>query len=182
LSLYGTDPFDNTIPPVSPVSPNSAALFKATERPAGSFTGTTPISIPLFNISAGTFNIPASLNYSNGGIRWKKLPALLALVGTSLPAEGYPAWSMACLMMYLWLFKYYYQTVGWPGAHWLDNTNELLRGRLDVEPIFFILILTAIRENSILMNRAMLNLSTSCPLHLADDLRFIGYYRLDHYG
>lgn len=64
---------------VMPLAPNTAALFKLAERPAGSFTGTVPVSFPLMTVNSGPLQINLSLDYSTSGIRVEEVPGSVGL-------------------------------------------------------------------------------------------------------
>jgi YD repeat-containing protein len=78
-SLTSYSQYTGATPTVNPVSPNSAALFKAIDRPAGSFTGTTPISIPLCKVNAGDIDVPVAMTYNNGGIKLEEVAGSVGL-------------------------------------------------------------------------------------------------------
>lgn len=67
------------IPYGVPQVPDVAALFKATERPIGAFTGTTPIEVPLYFIDAKQFSVPISIAYNNGGIKVEEVASNVGL-------------------------------------------------------------------------------------------------------
>ena len=79
--------YDGSVPVVAPVTPTAAALFKASERPVGSFSGTTPINIPLFSMSTGGLQLPVTLDYNNGGIRVEEIASWVGL-GWNLQPGG----------------------------------------------------------------------------------------------
>lgn len=87
LSCCCLGQYDGSVPVVTPVTPTAASLFKATERPVGSFTGTTPISLPLYTLSTGDLQLPVTLNYNNGGIRVEEIASWVGL-GWNLDPGG----------------------------------------------------------------------------------------------
>lgn len=62
-----------------PMTPNIAALFKLTERPGGSFTGTVPVSFPLMTVSSGPLSVNFSLDYSTSGIKVEEVASSIGL-------------------------------------------------------------------------------------------------------
>jgi hypothetical protein len=56
-------------PQITPLSPNSASLFKYAELPVNMYTGIPSISIPLYEIKSGGISVPVSLSYHAGGFR-----------------------------------------------------------------------------------------------------------------
>ncbi|WP_126974289.1 hypothetical protein [Gynurincola endophyticus] len=77
--LYCYTQYDGSLPYAKPVTPTMAALYKTAERPVGSFTGTTPITVPLYTIDAGKVKIPLSVNYHNGGIKVEEIAGNVGL-------------------------------------------------------------------------------------------------------
>jgi len=57
---------------IIPPSPNSATLLKFIDIPVNKYTGTSSISIPIFNIEAKGLNVPITINYHTGGIKLKE--------------------------------------------------------------------------------------------------------------
>ncbi|HVI44864.1 MAG TPA: RHS repeat domain-containing protein [Chitinophaga sp.] len=83
IAAYGQ--YQNKVPAVTPVSPNSATLFRVLERPIGTYTGTVPVSFPLFTFTSGTLSMQFSLNYNNtGGVRIEEEAGNLGL-GFTIP-------------------------------------------------------------------------------------------------
>lgn len=68
LLLNAQNNYLNTKTVVLP-SPNVAAIQRYGNWPMGSFTGTAPVSIPLFEVKSGELSLPVSLSYNSGGIR-----------------------------------------------------------------------------------------------------------------
>jgi hypothetical protein len=58
---------------VSPVSPLASSLGKYGEWPVSYYTGTTDISIPIFEIQRNGFKLPVGLSYHTGGIKVDEL-------------------------------------------------------------------------------------------------------------
>lgn len=52
---------------ILPLSPNSAALAKFIETPVGTFTGVTPINIPIYHAKSRELEWPLVLSYHAGG-------------------------------------------------------------------------------------------------------------------
>lgn len=52
----------------TPPTPNAGSIRKFIDYPVGSYTGSIPIDIPLFNIVAGDISVPISLSYHSGGV------------------------------------------------------------------------------------------------------------------
>jgi YD repeat-containing protein len=136
--LFSVAQYDGSITPVSPVTPNAAALFKPTERPLGSFSGTVPVSIPLYTLQLGGMKVPISLNYAMGGIKVEEVASNVGL-GWSLAAGG----SITRVMNGIPDDEngpgtgYLYSTVKpstWPGSDWMTNVNNVLRNYGDIEP------------------------------------------------
>ncbi|MEI9912122.1 MAG: hypothetical protein WDO71_22200 [Bacteroidota bacterium] len=74
-------------PQITPLSPNAAALWKYTELPVNMFTGIPSISIPIYEIKSGKLNVPISISYHAGGIRYEEQASWVGL-GWSLNAGG----------------------------------------------------------------------------------------------
>lgn len=87
FSLNAFSQYEGPSPKVAPVSPEAAALFKLSSRPQSGFTGTVPISFPLFSVSSGQLNVPVSLNYAMGGIKVEEMASSVGL-GFNLSAGG----------------------------------------------------------------------------------------------
>jgi hypothetical protein len=87
IHAIGQEAYTGALPKLAPVTPNSAALFKAQERPLGNFTGTTPIDVPLYSLAAGNASVPVALSYHNGGIRVEEIASNVGL-GWSMAAGG----------------------------------------------------------------------------------------------
>jgi YD repeat-containing protein len=62
-----------------PPAPDVASMFKAVERPIGTFTGTTPIDIPIYSAKSRDLSIPLSLSYNNSGIKVEELASNVGL-------------------------------------------------------------------------------------------------------
>lgn len=141
VHLEGAAQYDGSIPQVTTVTPNSAALFKMTQRPQGSYTGTTPIQIPLYEVWAGDLSVPVTLNYSNGGIRVEEIASWVGL-GWSLSAGGRITRIMNWVpddaaanggMLHASL-----KPSGFPGTTPFVNYTAALSGGLDIEPDVFL--------------------------------------------
>lgn len=68
-------------------SPNVAAIQRYGNLPLGSFTGTAPVSIPLFEVKSGELSLPVSLAYNSGGIRINDVGSEVG-IGWALNAGG----------------------------------------------------------------------------------------------
>jgi hypothetical protein len=68
-------------------SPNASSLGEFGKIPVSLFTGTADISIPLYNITQGTLNVPVSIRYHGSGIRVDEQPSCVGL-GWSIQAGG----------------------------------------------------------------------------------------------
>ncbi|RZK50870.1 MAG: hypothetical protein EOO99_01500 [Pedobacter sp.] len=134
--------YTGTVPRVTTVSPNSAALFKMDTRGEGSFSGTTPISIGLYTVQAGGIQVPISMNYANGGIRVEEIASWIGL-GWNLNAGGRITRSMQSLPddhpTYGRLFAST-KPSAFPGSGSstiLANSTAAVAGTLDTEPDIF---------------------------------------------
>lgn len=74
-------------PQITPLSPNSASLFKYVELPVNMYTGIPSISIPLYEIKSGGISVPISLSYHAGGFRLEDQASWTGL-GWSVQAGG----------------------------------------------------------------------------------------------
>ena len=72
---------------VIPPSPSSAALAKYGDYPVDLSTGVPEISVPLFTIQEGDYNLPLSLSYHAGGIKVDEIGSWVGL-GWSLNTGG----------------------------------------------------------------------------------------------
>jgi hypothetical protein len=75
------------IPKIVPPSPNAASLSKFGDIPVSPYTGTTDVTIPIFNIQAKSLSVPVSLSYHTGGIRLGEESGWVGL-GWALNAGG----------------------------------------------------------------------------------------------
>ncbi|WP_257668290.1 hypothetical protein [Parapedobacter tibetensis] len=129
--------YDGSVPQVTTVTPNAAALFKVTQRPQGSYTGTTPIQIPLYQVTAGSLSVPVTLSYANGGIRVEEIASWVGL-GFSISAGGRITRVMNGVpddditnggMLHASL-----KPSGFPGNPQVSNLSDVVAGNLDMEP------------------------------------------------
>ena len=74
-------------PNVIPPSPNASTLVKFSDVPVSPYTGTSDVTIPIYNVSAKGVSVPVSLNYHTGGIRLKEESGWVGL-GWALNAGG----------------------------------------------------------------------------------------------
>ena len=134
--------YDGSVPVVAPLTPTAAALFKTGERPAGSFSGTTPISIPLFSLSTGGLQLPVTLDYNNGGIRVEEVATWVGLGWNLQPGgqitrqmRGVPDESTGHngLITSTTLPK----PSTFPGSNYSVNAYYVVSGNLDEEPDLF---------------------------------------------
>ncbi|MBO9566973.1 MAG: RHS repeat protein [Niastella sp.] len=148
-SIVGQEPYTGTLPKLAPVTPNSAALFKVMERPVGSFTGTTPIDIPMYTLGSGNITVPVALNYHNGGIRVEEIASSVGL-GWNLSAGGRITRVMNGIAddrriggdsgyIHMTIKPSQFPAPDWPSSTLagVQNVNQLLRGRKDAEPDLF---------------------------------------------
>jgi hypothetical protein len=91
LSLFGRtqNPADNpgALPSIIPPSPDIASLNRIGNMTTGLHTGAANVSIPLYDLSAGSIKHPLSLSYSTNGIRVNDIPSRVGL-GWNLVAGG----------------------------------------------------------------------------------------------
>ena len=77
----------NILPSFSPQSPNVAALGRYGEYPVSTYTGVPSITIPIYDIKAGSIEVPIRLNYHAAGIKVSDVTSWVGL-GWSLSAGG----------------------------------------------------------------------------------------------
>jgi YD repeat-containing protein len=75
------------LPQVFPNAPNTAALGKYGNYPVNLVNGLPSISIPLYEIQAGDFKVPITLNYHASGIKVTEISSWAGL-GWSIDAGG----------------------------------------------------------------------------------------------
>jgi len=75
------------IPKIIPPSPNAASLFKFTDVPVSTYTGTANVSVPIYTIQAKGLTVPISIDYHTGGIKLKDEAGWVGL-GWALTAGG----------------------------------------------------------------------------------------------
>ena len=75
------------LPNVIPSSTEAASLGKFGEWPVSEYTGIPDISIPLYSIKAGGFNLPIQLSYHAGGVKVDEVSSW-AGTGWNLSAGG----------------------------------------------------------------------------------------------
>jgi len=136
LNLFSQ--YNGTIPQSSVLTPNAAALFKVSQRPMGSNTGTVPIGIPLYTVAAGSLQAPVTLSYFNGGIgvqevaSWSGLGWNLAAGGRitrvmrGIPDDGTGGMLSATL-----------KPSAFPTSSYLSVVDNVLRNAQDLEPDIF---------------------------------------------
>jgi YD repeat-containing protein len=72
---------------IIPPTPEASSVFKFTEVPVSYFSGLANTSIPLFNIKAGSINIPIDLSYHARGVRVEEIAPRVG-IGWSLNYGG----------------------------------------------------------------------------------------------
>ena len=87
LSIYSQN-ISQTFPTIVQPSPQVANFERYGSIPEGNASGVPNISIPLFTISSGGFEIPISLSYNASGIKVNDMSSWVGL-GWSLMAGGY---------------------------------------------------------------------------------------------
>jgi hypothetical protein len=87
LSLAYTANAQGPYKDVSIASPNAASLGKYADIPVNYHTGIPQISIPVYNVKAGSLELPVSLSYHAGGIKMLE-PSSWVGAGWSLSAGG----------------------------------------------------------------------------------------------
>ena len=85
--LYIQPAVSQELPTIIPPSPTAFELGKYGQIPVGMFSGTTNLSIPLYNFKAGNLSVPISLSYNSNGIKVDQLSSNVGL-GWSLNAGG----------------------------------------------------------------------------------------------
>lgn len=78
---------DNSTGEPTFLPPNAASFSKYGDIPVNYHTGTTNISVPIFEITEGNLSLPISLSYHSGGIRVDEMSSWVGL-GWSLNAGG----------------------------------------------------------------------------------------------
>ncbi len=74
-------------PSIIPPSPNAASIAKFGNLPVSTYTGTTEISVPVYEIKAKGVTVPVGLSYHTGGIRLAEESGTVGL-GWALNAGG----------------------------------------------------------------------------------------------
>jgi hypothetical protein len=89
LLTQAQGPTDNpgTLPSIIPPSPDVASLAKIGELSTGMHTGSANVSIPLYELSAGSIKIPIALSYATNGTRTNDIASRVGL-GWNLVAGG----------------------------------------------------------------------------------------------
>ena len=75
------------LPNVIPASTEASSLGKFGEWPVSEYTGIPDISIPLYTVKAGNFQLPIKLSYHAGGVKVDEVSSW-AGTGWSLAAGG----------------------------------------------------------------------------------------------
>jgi len=69
LKFYAQNVTQYSVPDFAPKSPEAAAFLKYGEYPVDLSTGTASISVPLYTLNSGDFNMPISVGYHASGIK-----------------------------------------------------------------------------------------------------------------
>lgn len=72
---------------IVPSTPNAAALGKFGDIPVGNYTGTSSVSIPIYSLKIGEFQLPVTLAYHGGGVKVEDMASDVGL-GWALNAGG----------------------------------------------------------------------------------------------
>jgi len=75
------------VPTITPTAPDAAALMKFTDVQVSPYTGTSSVSVPIYNIKVKGINVPISVDYHTGGIRIEEEASSTGL-GWALSAGG----------------------------------------------------------------------------------------------
>lgn len=78
---------DVEIPRIIPPSPETFSIFRFVDYPVNHSTGVPEISIPLYNITCGSLNVPIAIDYHAGGRQISDLSGPIGL-GWILNAGG----------------------------------------------------------------------------------------------
>lgn len=65
--------------PITPPSPEAAAMMRSINIPVSHYTGTASINIPFYTISAGDVQVPVTLGYQASGIKVKDMETWVGL-------------------------------------------------------------------------------------------------------
>lgn len=87
--------YDAEFPQYAPQSPTAYAFAKYVDYPVSHYTGIPNISIPLYEISVGSLNIPISLSYHASGITTSQEATRVGL-GWNLNAGGVISRTVKC--------------------------------------------------------------------------------------
>lgn len=87
--------YDAEFPPYTPKSPTAYAFAKYVDYPVSHYTGIPNISIPLYDITVGSLNIPISLSYHASGITANQEATRVGL-GWNLNAGGVISRTIKC--------------------------------------------------------------------------------------
>jgi len=69
LSTSGSQNSLLTQPVLIPQTPENAALSRINDIPVGEYTGTPEISVPIYTLKSGSFELPINLSYHASGIK-----------------------------------------------------------------------------------------------------------------
>ena len=69
LVFADNDPYIQYLPEYQPQSPHAQAMARSIDIPVNHYSGMPDISIPIYNIRAGSLSVPISLSYQGGGIK-----------------------------------------------------------------------------------------------------------------
>lgn len=174
--VMAQDQYSGDIPVARPVTPNSAALFKAEQRPVGSYTGTTPINIPLYNLTAGDLQVPVNLNYHNGGIKVEEVAGWVGL-GWSLSAGGRITRAVNGTPDDIGGYGGFLHSdlppSQFPGNPWLPNIDAILRQYLDVEPDLYYFEFNGLSGKFYFSEEGVIHLVDQMPIQIEPVWQFV---------
>src|SRR5882762_9200878 len=82
IGLYNFNLFSQntySLPQLTPQSPNAASLGKYGDIPVSLANGMANVSIPLYTIKVGSFELPVTLSYHNNGLKVDEIPSYAGL-------------------------------------------------------------------------------------------------------
>jgi hypothetical protein len=113
------------LPQIIPKSPDVASMEVYGTIPVSESTGTSNLSIPLVNLTIGSFTLPISLNYYKSGLKVEEVPSSVG-DGWSLQYGGMISFQQRGIND----FKQYGMLYGGPGSGALTQVKKLLRGHM----------------------------------------------------
>src|SRR5688572_10056570 len=75
VNAQGNQNQGELVTPVTLPSPNAQALGKFGAIPVSNYTGVASVSVPLFKLKVGAYELPISLDYHASGIKVNELGA-----------------------------------------------------------------------------------------------------------